>query len=62
VGKLIVHLAPELIQSGDVVISTLPVQLAAKVCARGGWFHNLTLDVPVESRGLELPAEDLEAL
>jgi CRISPR-associated protein Csx16 len=61
VDKLIVHLDPELIQAGDVVIGTLPVQLAAAVCARGGRFLNLTLDVPPQFRGRELSADDLEA-
>ena len=59
--KLIAHLDPELIQPGDVVIGTLPVQLAAEVCVRGGRFFNLTLDVPPQSRGRELSADDLQA-
>ncbi len=61
VDKLIAHLDPELIQPGDVVIGTLPVQLAADVCARGGRFFNLTLDVPPQFRGRELSADNLEA-
>lgn len=60
VDKLIAHLDPELIQAGDVVIGTLPVQLAAEVCSRGGRFFNLTLDVPPQFRGRELSADDLE--
>lgn len=54
------HLDPASIQPGDVVIGTLPVNLAAAVCARGGRFLNLSLDLPPEARGRELSADDLE--
>lgn len=60
VDMQIAHLDPELIQAGDVVIGTLPVQLAAEVCARGGRFLSLSLEVPPEARGRELTADDLE--
>lgn len=56
----IAHLDPAGIQSGDTVIGTLPVNLAAEVCARGGRFFNLSLDLPPEARGRELSADDLE--
>lgn len=62
VDQLVMHLNPALIQPGDVVIGTLPFNLAAEVCARGGQFLNLTLDVPPQVRGRELSADDLEAL
>ncbi len=58
----IAHLDPALIQPGDVVIGTLPIQLAAAVCARGGRFFNLSLDVPPQARGRELTADDLDTL
>lgn len=61
VDQLVMHLDPALIQSGDVVIGTLPVNLAAEVCSRGGRFFNLTLDVPPQARGRELTADDLDA-
>jgi CRISPR-associated protein Csx16 len=61
VDELVVHLDIERIQPGDVVIGTLPVNLAAEVCARGGRFFNLSLDLPPEARGRELSAEDLDA-
>ncbi len=60
VDQQIAHLDPTAIQPGDVVIGTLPVNLAAEVCARGGRFYNLTLDLPPEARGRELAAKDLE--
>lgn len=54
------HLDPALIQPGDTVIGTLPVNLAAQVCARGGQFFSLSLDLPPEARGRELSADELE--
>jgi CRISPR-associated protein Csx16 len=60
VDRQIAHLEPADIQPGDVVIGTLPVNLAAQVFERGGRFYNLTLDLPPEARGRELSADDLE--
>lgn len=60
VDRQIAHLDPEEIQPGDVVIGTLPVNLAAQVCARGGRHFNLTLHLPPEARGRELSADELE--
>jgi len=60
VDRQIAHLDPAAIQPGDVVIGTLPVSLAAEVCARGGRFFSLSLDVQPDARGRELSADDLE--
>ncbi len=60
VDAVITHLNPEEVQAGDVVIGTLPIHLAAEVCARGGRYFNLSLDLPPEARGRELNADDLE--
>lgn len=60
IDQQVAHLDPADIKPGDTVIGTLPVNLAADVCARGGRFYNLTLDLPPEARGRELSAEDLE--
>lgn len=60
VDKQLAHLTPALVQPGDLVIGTLPVNLAAEVCERGGRFYNLSLDLPPEARGRELSADDLE--
>jgi CRISPR-associated protein Csx16 len=60
VDRQVAHLDPADIQPGDTVIGTLPVNLAAQVCARGARFFNLSLDVPAEARGRELSADDLE--
>ncbi|MGH8573355.1 MAG: CRISPR-associated protein Csx16, partial [Gammaproteobacteria bacterium] len=36
IDETIEHLDPQALQPGDIVIGTLPVNLAAEVCARGG--------------------------
>ncbi|MEF3193258.1 MAG: CRISPR-associated protein Csx16 [Halothiobacillaceae bacterium] len=60
VDRQVAHLNPADIQPGDIVIGTLPIHLAAEVCARGARFFNLSLDVTPEARGRELSADDLE--
>ncbi|KJS69376.1 MAG: CRISPR-associated protein [Comamonadaceae bacterium BICA1-1] len=55
------HLDAALVHSGDTVIGTLPVHLAARVCAQGAAFYNLTLDLPEQWRGRELSAANLTA-
>ena len=56
------HLDPAQVQPGDAVIGTLPVNLAAQVCARGAAYWHLALGVPAQSRGRELSADELLAL
>lgn len=60
VDRLVAHLDTGLIQPGDVVIGTLPVNLAAEVCRRGGHYLHLSLELPLAMRGKELSADDLE--
>lgn len=55
------HLEAEEVAACDTVIGTLPVQLAADVCARGARYLNLSLDLPFAWRGRELSAEELAA-
>lgn len=55
------HLDVNLIQANDVVIGTLPVHLAAQVCAKGAKFYFLSVNVTPEQRGTELTAEELIA-
>lgn len=60
VDRQVDHLDVTTIQPGDTVIGVLPVNLAAEVCARGGRFFALSLDLPPEARGRELSADELE--
>lgn len=59
VDEAIEHLDPQQLRPGDIVIGTLPVNLAGEVCARGGRYLHLTLEVPSEWRGAELCAGDM---
>lgn len=56
------HFDPTVIRSGDKVIGTLPINLAAEVCRRGGSYFHLSLTVPAEWRGRELSADDMESI
>ena len=59
VDRVLAHFDPECIQPGDVVLGTLPINLAARVCARGGRYLHLSVEVSPEWRGRELSATDL---
>lgn len=56
------HLDPAQVRHGDTVIGTLPVHLAAQVCARGATYLHLALAMPAQQRGRELSAQELQAL
>ena len=59
VDRAVAHLDPAEVEAGDVVIGTLPVNLAAETCSRGGRYLHLSLDLPAVWRGRELSAEDM---
>ena len=55
------HFDTEIVKPGDIVMGTLPVHLAAKVNELGGHYWHLSMEVPVEYRGLELSAEQMSS-
>lgn len=59
VDRRIDYLTVDLIQPGDVVMGTLPINLVSEVCARGGRYLHLSLDLPPEWRGRDLTAEEM---
>lgn len=61
VDRVIDHLDPSLLQAGDTLIGSLPVNLVAEVCARGCRYLHLSLDLPAALRGRELSAEEMRA-
>lgn len=61
VDRQVAHLLINEIHSGDVVLGTLPVQLAAQVCQRGARYLHLSLDIPEALRGKDLTASDMRA-
>lgn len=56
------HLDPAIIHPGDIVIGTLPIQLAAQVCEQKARYIHLEVNVPYELRGQELSTEKLDEL
>lgn len=62
VAQVVPHFDPAMVQPGDVVLGTLPVHLAAEVCAAGGRYLHLEMDVPSRLRGQELTADIMEEL
>lgn len=57
--KHVSHLDPELVQAGDTVIGTLPINMAAKICQRGAHYWHLSLKLPASARGRELSTDEL---
>lgn len=62
IDQFVPHLDLALVQAGDTVIGSLPVNLAAQVCAAGAAYWHLSLELPVELRGQELGADALRRL
>ncbi len=58
-GTQIDHLDIDCVASGDVVIGTLPANLAAEVCAKGARYVHLALRIPPELRGVELSPQQM---
>lgn len=61
VDRVIDHLDPATVQQGDTVIGSLPVNLVAEVCARGGAYLHLSIDLSPQARGQELSAREMRA-
>ena len=61
IDRQIAHLDMDQIESGDTVIGSLPVNMAAEVCAKGAAYIHLSLRVPEHWRGKELTAEQMMA-
>jgi CRISPR-associated protein Csx16 len=59
VDHVVAHLDLLEIAAGDTVIGSLPVNLAAQVCRHGGRYLHLSIDLPLEARGLELSADEM---
>ena len=62
IDRFLPHLDPAIVQKGDTVLGTLPIPLAATVCARGARYLHLSVDLPATLRGQELSANELERL
>jgi len=54
------HLDLAAVNPGDTVIGSLPINIAAAVCAKGAVYKHLSLALKAEDRGRELSASELE--
>lgn len=52
---------PRMVRPGDLVIGSLPVNLAARVCELGGRYRHLSLASPPARGGDALSAADMRA-
>lgn len=59
IDRFVEHLDVAEIKAGDTIIGTLPIHLAAEVCAKGAKFYFLSVNVERNQRGTELTAEQL---
>ncbi len=59
IERWVAHLDPTEVEADDVVIGTLPVNLAADVCKRGARYLHLSVAMPSSWRGRELSVEEL---
>ncbi len=56
------HIDIDKIRSGDIVIGTLPIHLAAEICDNGAQYWYLSISVPEHLRGKELTCDDMTLL
>nr|UOP04588.1 CRISPR-associated protein Csx16 [Conchiformibius kuhniae] len=59
IDRFVPHLDVAQVAAGDVVLGTLPVHLAAQVCAKGAAFYFLQMPQQPEQRGSEYSAEEM---
>lgn len=59
VDRWVTHLDAQQVAEGDTVIGTLPIHLAADICARGARFLFLELNLAQSQRGKELSEYDM---
>ena len=61
-AEIVTHLDTAIISTGDMVIGTLPAQMIAEICSRGGRYKHLVIDLGPEDRGKNLSAREMERL
>jgi putative CRISPR-associated protein (TIGR02620 family) len=60
-GGIVRDLDPARVEAGDLVVGTLPINLAAAVNERGARYLHMALEVPPEARGRELTPDEMRA-
>ncbi|MDK4681161.1 CRISPR-associated protein Csx16 [Kingella negevensis] len=61
IDEIVPHLDLARVQAGDVIVGTLPIHLAAEVCAKGAKFYFLQMPQSFAGRGSEYTAEEMTA-
>lgn len=61
-AEIISHFDTKIVEKGDIVLGTLPVNLIAEICERKGSYHHLVINIPAELRGVEMTADKMEEL
>ena len=61
IDKMVNHFDPTVVQKDDKVLGSLPIHLAAEVCAKGAEYYHLSLDMERGTRGQELTATQMRA-
>lgn len=56
---VVASLEPQRVEAGDLVVGTLPINIAADIVAKGARYLHLSLNVPPEARGQELSPDDM---
>lgn len=62
VDRFVAHLELRDVVADDTVIGSLPIHLAAAVCAQGARYLHLCVELPSHLRRQELTADQLDAL
>jgi CRISPR-associated protein Csx16 len=62
VDHVVSHLDIEEVKSGDRVMGTLPVNVAAEICLKGAAFYHLSMNTTESQRGKEISADDMDAM
>lgn len=60
IDHFVQHIDLGMIKAGDQVLGTLPVHMAAAVCAQGAQYMHLVLKLSPEVRGHELTMEMMD--
>lgn len=59
VDQRLAHFDVSIVNPGDRVLGTLPINLVAEVNERGGEYLHLTIELPADQRGKELTADNM---
>ena len=59
VTEHVLHLDPEQVQSGDIIIGTLPINMVATITNKGAIYWHIAMPMQYSQRGHELSYDDM---